>query len=1419
MFHLRSKKHRNKVISYHKDEEKVAVETQQLAESVEYASAFAIRRSTVDSNTSRDHSDKVGLYSKYSVRARHDDSKLVNQAENRKSLDVSDKNKIRRDKVLQAVHNRRSLISDSLIVSSANQLLSKKIPKEKSHSAHTSPTLRHKLYSKLDVEPNGKVKKQQVDEEHYYCVPSDIRSNKPVENNLRDRAQADTTTDDYQVPRQAIIQPVDDIMRSSGSFGDANAFIRNNGSHDTNTTDAKIRNGSRRHKSHKFESAEDLALLPNKKGSPLSYTHKKLTKALSAKLLLDDDAVKVPTHYPKLKSRPSIRKILLHGVSGRSVTNSSSSSPILTSKKQHSKEDDVADTPPPLDPNIKNMGNDKTNKNTEDSVAATSISSIEDTRHYILQNLLETEINYVAALRTLKQDYYNTLKDPSNNIVINKNLINAIFYQVPEILLCHDFFLDQLARRIETSDNKRRIGDLFLQSFTKVILVNAYSNFIINFSRARKALAVAYSSNEGFQKFLEVCAKEHKEKLTLQDLMIMPVQRIPRYVLVLKELLKYTPLSHHDYDSLKVALRELRKLADSMNEVKVERERHKKEEEKIRDIEILIDGFPHLASPGRHFIRRDNVSELGKGIVRKDRSLILFSDLLVCVVKRRAGTFKRMSSGETFKYRLQWMAPLRDISICQAPSTATVGQNSRILTDKSAIKEIEHDLHIMRQITTLSESLNCNHKELQHCSQKLTEDLAQKLQQAANLLEKHQLAEQKQNTSGLLFTLVELSINFRDGSEATFSFSFESPEAKSSWKYDFADLLKRLESIDDDEERKALPKLDRTWEFPNTDVNEQENLKVIRWANSMIYNITGSSTQDLHKNSAVWMALGNSNRTEIHCLSIKSDQIICNKVIDMKESVTSLACAPFNLNFRSNIHMTEDSNDQFTNDIVKIANLNHAKSVKELQVDSISNRTETIETSITDDNNSLSSLNEPHITVQADKIIVSTIEADCKPSNNFMEITYSNDDNAMKDDLERNTSSELNSSTDETPNAVNAIEADNAKSTTHNQVNAPDSFGNESLKLSQLSKYYTDREPASPQLNTDRESYYGSLDDTTKELFVWLDDMEGRNTLWIALNNGSIRILSCHLKDQKKEVIFQHDAPITAILYTKNRVFLSLTSGNLLVYNLGSGNNDNHDAVKIHLFETPITYMIDALDTIWCSCENNIKVINIETLSIEASIIINVKKDSKIDKMIYYKTGVWVSFSRNSILRLFHAISYERLLVIDTAPDVLSGIDSDGMQSLYDMGNDIQVTSLLVYNDLLWIGTNMGAILNLPLPNITITTSCLEQCPPITLLSCGHYGSVDMLSVIITTSAYDSDTSDAGSGCRFDSPTLSRCSSHGKDDSASYAEGVASVFIVSCGRGCRTFKNSSKQQLDDEKLPKNTKGLSVLFWRVSEFNV
>ena len=50
--------------------------------------------------------------------------------------------------------------------------------------------------------------------------------------------------------------------------------------------------------------------------------------------------------------------------------------------------------------------------------------------------------------------------------------------------------------------------------------------------------------------------------------LIMPVQRIPRYILLLTELKKYTPADHPDADAVDAALAQLADVAAFVNEKK-----------------------------------------------------------------------------------------------------------------------------------------------------------------------------------------------------------------------------------------------------------------------------------------------------------------------------------------------------------------------------------------------------------------------------------------------------------------------------------------------------------------------------------------------------------------------------------------------------------------------------------------------------------------------------------------------------------------------------------------------------------------------------------------------------------------------------------------------------------------------------------
>jgi hypothetical protein len=52
---------------------------------------------------------------------------------------------------------------------------------------------------------------------------------------------------------------------------------------------------------------------------------------------------------------------------------------------------------------------------------------------------------------------------------------------------------------------------------------------------------------------LQYDADPNMKTLTLEDLLMMPVQRMPRYELLLASMLKSTPHAHRDYPLLKTA--------------------------------------------------------------------------------------------------------------------------------------------------------------------------------------------------------------------------------------------------------------------------------------------------------------------------------------------------------------------------------------------------------------------------------------------------------------------------------------------------------------------------------------------------------------------------------------------------------------------------------------------------------------------------------------------------------------------------------------------------------------------------------------------------------------------------------------------------------------------------------------------------
>lgn len=104
-----------------------------------------------------------------------------------------------------------------------------------------------------------------------------------------------------------------------------------------------------------------------------------------------------------------------------------------------------------------------------------------------------------------------------------------------------------------------------------------YTTYVQNFSDATQTLGklLAQKKYERFNAFVDQCRSDPRcQDLSLESFLVMPVQRIPRYKLLLTELLKNTEESNKDYTLLSKALEAIEVVAKLMNEDLRPNEKH-----------------------------------------------------------------------------------------------------------------------------------------------------------------------------------------------------------------------------------------------------------------------------------------------------------------------------------------------------------------------------------------------------------------------------------------------------------------------------------------------------------------------------------------------------------------------------------------------------------------------------------------------------------------------------------------------------------------------------------------------------------------------------------------------------------------------------------------------------------------------------
>nr|QBH67546.1 hypothetical protein UEMT_2012 [Ustilago esculenta] len=289
---------------------------------------------------------------------------------------------------------------------------------------------------------------------------------------------------------------------------------------------------------------------------------------------------------------------------------------------------------------------------------STDIALLMAHRQRSARELLDTERSFVASLTLIDQEYYQPLMASLDRAkgtvaaaavpILSRKSISDIFSNFYDILQLSRELLSQLEERLQVP---RPTGEMMWNASVDCVgdilatlapFLKMYSLFVKNFSSALQRIEYEQKTNEAFAKFLKDTDQRRnaKEKvatssggvrrafgygLGFQAHLLTIIQRIPRYKLLVDDLVKSTLDTHPDFADLKRASHMIEQVASYINE-------NVRQHEMVLTmlgLQKSLQGLTEpLVVPGRALIKRGTLMKTCRRNVQP-REFFLFTDCLM----------------------------------------------------------------------------------------------------------------------------------------------------------------------------------------------------------------------------------------------------------------------------------------------------------------------------------------------------------------------------------------------------------------------------------------------------------------------------------------------------------------------------------------------------------------------------------------------------------------------------------------------------------------------------------------------------------------------------------------------------------------------------------------------------------------------
>ncbi|XP_065210259.1 rac guanine nucleotide exchange factor JJ-like [Planococcus citri] len=234
-------------------------------------------------------------------------------------------------------------------------------------------------------------------------------------------------------------------------------------------------------------------------------------------------------------------------------------------------------------------------------------------RKKTIQEIYSSEESYLSQLEKLVKFFKKPMEEQKMAPI---SILNILFGNIESIQDVNKEFLSLL------KENKGNVASAFLSTAPFFKLYSAYA---YNYRNVISILESLPKTNPTLQDFISKQETRPEVTSKISSLLIAPVQRIPRYLLLLKELKSLTPEPSFASAELEEAIKEISIIVDHIQSLIKEQECMSR---MLFIQKSLLNGKPSIIVPGRKLVKEGKLMKVVKSELSA-RYIVLLNDMIL----------------------------------------------------------------------------------------------------------------------------------------------------------------------------------------------------------------------------------------------------------------------------------------------------------------------------------------------------------------------------------------------------------------------------------------------------------------------------------------------------------------------------------------------------------------------------------------------------------------------------------------------------------------------------------------------------------------------------------------------------------------------------------------------------------------------